>query len=486
MRELFGKSGVGVHAYIVPSQDTHQSEFIVECYARRAYISGFTGSAGTFVVTRDEGALWTDGCFFLQAEKQLSSCWILMRAGNVGVPTTAEWLNDVLHPGCKVGIDPFLFSYDAAEELREDLSKKNNELVLLYDMNLVDEIWKQTTPKPPGEKVRLHDLKYTGVDVPSILSSLRSQLADAGCAAIVICRLDEIAWLLNLGGTDVPHSPVVYAYLVVGIDKVPTEVMHAVGVELRPYESILDEVENLALEGACLWIDGSLVNAAIVNTFKTGWDKHLEKLSNKKKDVIGTHGVINGKISGPTGVYRSSPVAVAKAVKNQAEIDRMRSSHLRDAAALAELWAWLEDEILMGGTLTEVEVADQLLEFRSKQDGFVDTSFDTIIASGANGAIIHYKPEPDSCRTVHGVEAALNVHEGPQSISSRFGNMTPLEKGMIVSNEPGCYEDQSFGIHIENFLCVREMDTPNRFGGIGYLGFERLTFVPIQVERCLC
>ncbi|KAL9272539.1 Aminopeptidase P2-like protein [Drosera capensis] len=576
LRELFGKPGVGVDAYIVPSQDAHQSEFIAECYARRAYITGFTGSAGTAVVTRDKAALWTDGRYFLQAEKQLSSSWVLMRAGNVGVPTTAEWLNDVLHPGCKVGIDPFLFSYDAAEELREDLSKKNNELVLLYHMNLVDEIWKQTRPKPPGEQVRLHDLKYAGVDVPSKLSSLGSQLADAGCTAIVISRLDEIAWLLNLRGNDVPHSPVVYAYLVVGIDKaklfideqkVPTEVMdhlHAVGVELRPYESILDEVENLVLEGACLWIDGSSVNAAIVNTFKTSCDKHLEKSSNKKKDNAGTHAVINGKISGPTGVYRSSPVAVSKAVKNQAEIDGMRSSHLRDAAALTVFWVWLEDEILKGGTLTEVEVADQLLEFRSKQDGFVDTSFDTISASGANGAIIHYKPEPDSCsvvdakklflldsgaqyvdgttditRTVHfgeptarerecftrvlqghialdqlvfpentpgfvldafaraslwkagldyrhgtghGVGAALNVHEGPQSISFRFGNMTPLEKGMIVSNEPGYYEDHSFGIRIENLLCVRDINTPNRFGGIGYLGFERLTFVPIQLK----
>ncbi|GMH11366.1 hypothetical protein Nepgr_013207 [Nepenthes gracilis] len=240
----------------------------------------------------------------------------------------------------------------------------------------------------------------------------------------------------------------------------------------------------------------------------------------------------------------------------------MRNSHIRDAAALAEFWAWLEAEILKSVIITEVEVADKLLEFRSKQDGFMDTSFDTISASGSNGAVIHYKPEPGSCsvvdakklflldsgaqyidgttditRTVHfgeptarekecftrvlqghialdqavfpentpgfvldafarrslwkigldyrhgtghGVGAALNVHEGPQSISFRFGNMTPLQKGMIVSNEPGYYEDHAFGIRIENLLCVREIDTPNRFGGIGYLGFEKLTFVPIQ------
>ncbi|GAB2287331.1 Aminopeptidase P2 [Dionaea muscipula] len=575
LRELFSKPGVGVDAYIIPSQDAHQSEFIAECYMRRAYISGFTGSAGTVVVTRDKAALWTDGRYFLQAEKQLSSSWILMRAGNIGVPTTAEWLNDVLDPGCKVGIDPFLFSFDAAEELREDLSKKNHELVLLYNTNLVDEIWKQSRPKPPSGQVRLHNLKYAGVDVSLKLSALRSHLTDAGCTAIVISRLDEIAWLLNLRGDDVPHSPVMYAYMVVEIDgaklfidghKVTAEVMNhllAAGVELKPYESILDTVENLALEGACLWIDASSVNAAIVNTFKSVCDEHSGNLRNRKKYNAETHATINGKFSdGPTGVYRSSPLAVAKAVKNEAEIEGMRNSHLRDAAALAEFWAWLEDEILKGATITEVEIADQLLEFRSKQDGFMDTSFDTISASGANGAIIHYKPEPESCsvvdvknlflldsgaqyvdgttditRTVHfgeptawekecftrvlqghialdqavfpentpgfvldafaraslwkvgldyrhgtghGVGAALNVHEGPQSISFRFGNMTPLQKGMIVSNEPGYYEDHAFGIRIENLLCVREMETPNRFGGIGYLGFERLTFVPIQ------
>ncbi|KAA8545116.1 hypothetical protein F0562_019995 [Nyssa sinensis] len=231
---------------------------------------------------------------------------------------------------------------------------------------------------------------------------------------------------------------------------------------------------------------------------------------------------------------------------------------------LAQFWAWLEEAIQKDVVLTEVEVADKLFEFRSKQAGFVDTSFDTISASGANGAIIHYKPEPDSCsivnaeklflldsgaqyvdgttdvtRTVHfgepsarqkecftrvlqghialdqavfpentpgfildafarsslwkigldyrhgtghGVGAALNVHEGPQSISFRFGNMTPLLKGMVVSNEPGYYEDHDFGIRIENLLYVKEVDTPNRFGGIGYLGFERLTYVPMQTK----
>ncbi|KAI3859170.1 hypothetical protein MKW92_047166 [Papaver armeniacum] len=426
LRQLFSKPGIGIDAYIIPSQDAYQSEFIAECFSRRAYISGFTGSAGTAVVTRDKACSLTDGRYFLQAEKQLSPSWILMRAGNYGVPTTTEWLNDVLDPGCRVGIDPFLFSSNEAEEIKEEISKHNHELVPLYDINLVDQIWKESRPKPPMEPIRVHEIRYAGVHVSSKLSNLRSDLIEAGCSAIVITMLDEIAWLLNL------------------------------------------------------------------------------------------------------------------------------------------FWSWLEEEIHKGVVLTEVEVSDKLLEFRAKQDGFLDTSFDTISGSGANGAIIHYKPEPESCdvvdakklflldsggqyidgttditRTVHfgepttrqkecftrvlqghiavdqavfpentpgfvldalarsalwkvgldyrhgtghGVGAALNVHEGPQSISFRFGNMTPLQKGMVVSNEPGYYEDHSFGIRIENLLVVKEINTPNHFGGIGYLGFENITFVPIQAK----
>lgn len=568
------KPGIDIDAYIVPSQDAHQSEFIAECYMRRTYISGFTGSAGTAVITKDKAALWTDGRYFLQAEKQLNSCWILMRAGNPGVPTTSEWLNDVLAPGGRVGIDPFLFSSDAAEELKQAIATRNHELVYLHDLNLVDEVWGESRPKPPKKPIRIHDLKYAGLDVASKLSSLRSELVDAGSSAIVISVLDEVAWLLNLRGNDVPHSPVMYAYLIVELDgaklfmdnsKVTPEVMDHLkkaGIELRPYDCILSEIESLAAQGTHLWLDTSSVNAAIANTYNSACDKYMGSLGNKTKGQSKIYDSSNGQSGGPTGVYGLSPISLAKAVKNHAELEGMRNSHLRDAAALAQFWVWVEDEIRKDVKLTEVEVADKLLDFRSKQAGFIDTSFDTISASGANGAIIHYKPETESCavvdakklflldsgaqyvdgttditRTVHfgeptarqkecftrvlqghialdqavfpestpgfvldvfarsflwkigldyrhgtghGVGAALNVHEGPQSISFRYGNMTPLLRGMIVSNEPGYYEDHAFGIRIENLLYVKDVDTPNRFGGVGYLGFEKLTFVPIQ------
>ncbi|KAL5986600.1 Aminopeptidase P2 [Asimina triloba] len=322
-------------------------------------------------------------------------------------------------------------------------------------------------------------------------------------------------------------------------------------------------VISLAMQGAKLWLDTSCVSVAIVNAFKSACNRYLGRFGNKSEnDTSWKHECAGAQTEGPAGVYKVSPITMAKAVKNHAEIEGMKHSHFRDAAALAEFWAWLEEEIRKNVPLTEVDVANKLFQFRAKQYGFLDTSFDTISGYGANGAIIHYRPEPESCsvvgdkklflldsgaqyvdgttditRTVHfgepslrqkecftrvlkghialdqavfpentpgfvldilarsslwkigldyrhgtghGVGAGLNVHEGPQSISFRYGNMTALQKGMIVSNEPGYYEDHSFGIRIENLLYIKEINTPNCFGGVGYLGFEKLTFVPIQ------
>lgn len=476
----------------------------------------------------------------------------------------------------------FLFSFDAAEELKDSIANKNHELVLVQGMNLVDEIWGDARPNPPKEPTRVHDIKYAGIDVPSKLSFIRSQLAENGCDAVVISMLDEVAWLLNMRGSDVPHSPVFYSYLIVEVStatlfvdnsKVSKDVLEHLeqaGVKLKPYEAIISEVERLAEKGAKLWLDSSSVNAAIITAFKSSCDRRMKKKGKAGKKVgekeassddpiTGDLGVQNGVIS---AVYNVSPVALAKSVKNDAEIEGMKTSHLRDASALAEFWCWLEEEICKSVPLTEVQIAEKLLEFRQKQDGFIETSFDTISGYGANGAIIHYRPTPESCSSVgsdnlflldsgaqyidgttditrtvhfgepsprqkecftrvlqghialdqavfpertpgfvldvlarsslwkigldyrhgtgHGVGAALNVHEGPQSISYRYGNLTSLQKGMIVSNEPGYYEDNSFGIRIENLLLVKELNLANSFGGISYLGFEKLTFVPIQ------
>ncbi|CAH2055031.1 unnamed protein product, partial [Thlaspi arvense] len=532
LRKQFSEPGVGIDAYIIPSQDAHQSEFIAECYARRAFISGFTGSAGTAVVTKDKAALWTDGRYFLQAEKQLNTSWILMRAGNPGVPTASEWVADVLAPGGRVGIDPFLFSADAAEELKEAIAKKNHELVYLYDANLVDEIWKGSRPNPPSKQIRVHDLKYAGVDVASKLAALRNEIMDAGASSIVISMLDEIAWVLNLRGSDVPHSPVVYAYLIVEVDqarlfvdssKVTAEVkdhLKNAGIELSPYDSILSEIDSLAARGAQLLMDPSTLNVAIISTYISACEKHSRKSGNEDKAKTKFSVGSSGYPAKPSGIYRPSPISWAKAIKNDAELQGMKNSHLRDAAALAHFWAWLEEEVHKNVNLTEVDVADRLLEFRSMQDGFMDTSFDTISGSGANGAIIHYKPEPESCsgvdpqklflldsgaqyvdgttditRTVHFSEPSAREKE---CFTRVLQGHIALDQAVFPEGTPGFVLDgfarsslwkigldyrhgQTFSRN-HNLLHVKDAETPNRFGGATYLGFEKLTFFPIQTK----
>lgn len=583
LRKEFEKAAdsKGLDAYIIPSEDAHQSEFIADCYMRRAHISGFTGSAGTAVVTKDKAALWTDGRYFLQAENELGPEWTLIRAGTPGTPSTSEWLKETLPEGARVGIDPFLFSADAGDELRRTLAEKDQELVLVYEDNLVDKVWGDGRPQPPSKSLRVHDLRYAGVDVATKLANLRKDLACAGATAMVVTMLDDVAWLLNLRGNDVPHSPVAYAYVVVELEtaslfvddsKITPEVLahlNEAGVSVKPYTSLVFEIKRLAAEGAKLWLDSAKISVAIKNAFDDACAQYYEDLevarSKKKRSSKEQSTIDKEELDGPAALHRPSPLGIAKAIKNDAELEGMRQAHLRDAAALSEFWAWLESEIVdEKKTISEVEVADQLEKFRAKQSGFLDTSFETISGSGPNGAIVHYRAEAATCghvddkllflldsgaqfvdgttditRTVHfgtpsarqkecftrvlqghigvdtavfpentpgfvldafaraslwkigldyrhgtghGVGAALNVHEGPQSVSARFGNMTGLVSGMIVSNEPGYYEDRAFGIRIENLLIVREEDTANRFGGVTFLGFERLTFLPIQAK----
>ncbi|KAI5077889.1 hypothetical protein GOP47_0007713 [Adiantum capillus-veneris] len=569
----------GIDAYIIPSEDPHQSEYSADCFMRRAYISEFTGSAGTAVITKDSAALWTDGRYFLQAENQLGPDWQLMRAGTPGVPSYGEWLRDQLNPGASVAIDPLLFSIEAARELERCLLSRDQKLVLLEGSNLVDDVWGDARPKLPTSPLRVHDLKFSGVDVATKLGNLRKDLTSAGATAIAVTMLDEVAWLFNLRGNDVPHNPVAYAYAMIELEtatlftdlsKITDEVslhLKEAQIAVKPYTSILSFLERLASNGCKLWLDPARVNIAVFNAFNAACKTHYRNCKKSKKagqaEKISSNHTSGNEMDAPYVLERTSPVPLAKAKKNAAELNGMRQAHLRDAAALVEFLAWLENTLVVERKQpTEVEVADVLLGFRKKQKGFLDTSFDTISGSGPNGAIIHYRAEPESCRAVddkhvflldsgaqyvdgttdvtrtfhfgtptarhkecftrvlqghiavdkavfpegtpgfvldvlarsslwkigldyrhgtgHGVGAALNVHEGPQSISARFGNMTGLEAGMIVSNEPGYYEDRSFGIRIENLLVVGEVNTANRFGGITYLGFEKLTFVPIQ------
>lgn len=584
LRDLFAKSalfgGAQVDAFIVPSEDPHMSEYPPECDARRAYISGFDGSAGTAVVTSTAAALWTDGRYFLQAEAQLGREWTLMRAGTPGVPEIHDWLISVTEPGANVGIDPRLHTIDSAERLKRELEAAGRVLVPLQisstvSQNPVDIVWGDDRPAPPAAPLRIHPLAWAGASVSDKLEQVRREMGAAGAGALAVTMLDEVAWLLNLRGSDVPYNPVFVSYVIVtkqgaalyvDANKIGPEVathLKEAGVEVKPYESAFDDVSDLAAKGTILWMDPTKVSYAMQmaasskNPTKTNQPTR-KRVKTGEKEAEGTP-------SGGPVCRKPSPISVAKAIKNSVELEGMREAHVRDGVALVKFFHWLDAQFSSqdsSQTITECDVDAKLTGFRAQQPGFIEPSFPTIAGSGPNGAIIHYRPMPGSCRAVdtrsvllvdsggqydcgttdvtrtihlgtptdhqraaftavlkghialdtavwpegtpgcaldtlarmhlwkmglnyrhgtgHGVGAALNVHEGPQSISARFGNTQPLLPDMICSNEPGYYEDGAFGIRIENLFVIVEAPTPFRFGGQSYYTCSRLTVCPLQ------
>lgn len=584
--------GKGVHAYIVPTEDPHMSEYSPEVFKRREYITKFTGTAGWAVVTAKEALLWTDGRYFLQASQELGKEWTLMKAGMPGFPDMEEWLALNLPAGGRVGIDPLLHTVDSVRRLNRRLQEEGKEVVALSGPNLVDVAWGAARPPAPATTVRVHDIQWAGETVASKVDKLRAQLKTAKADVLLVSMLDEVMWLLNIRGSDVDYNPVALSYalvrqegpaaLYVDASKVTPAVaehLQAAGVQVRPYDAFLADCKAEAAAGKVVMLDTSKVSFAVYQAVKEGIPTKEEQAI----EAADGNGAArkrartdNGQASSSSGVAAavvpskahiveaSSPVVAAKAIKNEAELAGMREAHLRDAVALCDFISWLETEIASGKTVTEVEVDEQLTARRAAMPGFVEPSFSTIAGANSNGAIIHYRAQPGTCKTVdanslllldsggqyecgttditrtmhfgaptdyqrrcytrvlqghigldtaifpegvpgaaldamarlplwkdglnyrhgtgHGVGAALNVHEGPQAISMRFHITTPLAANMIVSNEPGYYEDGSFGIRIENLVAVKEVATPHRFGGSAYFGFSVLTLVPIQTK----
>ncbi|NXK52409.1 XPP1 aminopeptidase, partial [Chauna torquata] len=545
-----------VQAYIVPSGDAHQSEYIAPCDCRRAFISGFDGSAGTAIVTEQHAAMWTDGRYFLQAANQMDNNWTLMKMGLKDTPTQEDWLVSVLPEGSKVGVDPFIIPADQWKRMSKVLRSAGHDLVPVKE-NLIDTIWTDCPQRPCKPLITL-DLSYTGVSWREKIVALRSKMAERKVLWFVVTALDEVAWLFNLRGSDVEYNPVFFAYAVIGMNTIrlfidgdrmmdPAVREHLqldsalepeFKIQVMPYGSILTELQAV--------VAGLLPKEKV-------W------LSDKASYAL-TEAIPKA--------YRYltpyTPICIAKAVKNASETEGMRQAHIKDAVALCELFNWLEKEVVPKGTVTEITAADKAEEFRSQQKDFVELSFATISSTGPNGAIIHYKPVPETNRTLsvneiylldsgaqykdgttdvtrtmhfgtpsayekecftyvlkghiavsaaifpngtkghlldsfarsalwdcgldylhgtgHGVGSFLNVHEGPCGISYKTFADEPLEAGMIVSDEPGYYEDGSFGIRIENVVLVIPAETKYNFKNRGSLTFEPLTLVPIQTK----
>jgi Xaa-Pro aminopeptidase len=544
LRELMAKWGV--EAYLLPSTDEHHSEYVPERARRLAWLSGFTGSSGTVVVTGQEAFLWTDGRYHLQASQELDpQAFTLMRAGLEGVPEPEDLLCSRLAPGQKVGLDPRLVSIEGFRKMEERLGPFGIKILPLEE-NLVDLLWEDRPPPPRGPIWPLPE-RFAGMGLGEKLELVRKELNRWGAQALVLGALDEIAWLLNLRGSDVPYNPVFQGYLLLTLEEAllfveTTRLSQGARdallqrVSVQPYDRMAGVLRDLARAGMRFMVDPSSTSHWVRELMGRELN-HLE---------------------------RPSPVALLKSVKNPVEREGMASCHVRDGAAMVRFLKWLEEQVPRGG-LTELEAARYLDHLRASMEHHVGPSFETIVAYGPNGAIVHYRPSPrstlelapeglvlvdsgahyldgttDVTRTValgqptsmqkerftrvlkghialasirfprgitgkqldalarthlwevgldyrhgtgHGIGCYLNVHEGPQSISPRDPGV-PLQEGMFLTNEPGYYEDGEYGIRIENVMMVEQArDSDSGYGP--FLQFRTITMVPLD-RRLIC
>ncbi|KAG1760222.1 peptidase M24, structural domain-containing protein [Suillus occidentalis] len=401
LRELLKKPENNVKAFFVPSEDQHFSEYPAHSDERRAFISGFNGSAGCAIITLRDAFLFTDGRYFLQASQQLDSNWKLMKQGlpEEDVPTWQEFLSKHLEQGTRIGIDPTLISAGTGVTTFPRYSANRKQRMLKVSRNLLNlgdldcNLQKnpgyrmgKDRPLCPHNAVFPLDVKYAGETFQSKLQRLREEITKKKAVASVITLLDEVAWLFNLRGTDIDFNPVFFAYAVV----TPTEAIlfmndtqdqHSIktflgsDVEIRPYESFIPALRQLATT--------------------LGANKEKPMLLGDKTSLA-----VVEAIGQENSILIPSPVATMKAIKNETEIEGFRKCHIRDGAALTRYFAWLEEQLNDGVELNESQAAAKLEEFRSELDLFRGLSFTTISSTGPNAAVIHYSPDPDDCAII--------------------------------------------------------------------------------------
>lgn len=526
----------GIHAFIFPSSDPHNSEYVAEHWKGREWISGFNGSAGTAVVTLKYAALWTDSRYFIAAAEQLAGTeYLLMKDRLPDTPSISEWIEQELsdYESPVVGVDGTVNTYAYLYELINEL----NIATFVTTLDPLATVWKDR-PSIPNDKIVLHPLEYAGESTTSKINRIREYLQAHHADGLLITALDEIAWTLNLRGKDVHCNPVFVSYLLISQDsvtffvneeKLPDDVRNYLldeAVSVEPYEAVLDKVKGY--KGRRLLMDPTSVNYNLVTAV------------DKTKRILGV-----------------SPIPMMKAVKNKTEQDGFRAAMLRDGIAMVKFLVWLKPAVEAGGQ-TEITLDEHLTALRAEQPLFKGISFDTIVGYEAHGAIVHYEATPetdipvkphglvlidsgaqyqdgttditrtialgslteeqrrvytlvlkghiqlDMCRfpdgacgsqidaiaresmwregynymhgTGHGVGSYLNVHEGPHQIRMEW-KPAPLHAGMTVTDEPGLYLEGKFGVRIENTLLIVPSET-TPFGK--FLKFETLTLAPID------
>jgi len=529
----------GLDGFLVPHADRHQSEYLPASEERLAWLTGFTGSAGSAVILPERAVLFTDGRYTLQAREQTDPA-VLTIEHMVEKPLT-EWLETNLPAGCKLGYDPWLHTAEGAEKLGKSCLNAGATLVAV-EPNPIDTLW-HDRPQPPMGKIVLHDLRHAGEDTNAKLARLRDELKKLRADALVISDPPALAWTFNIRGADVAHVPVALGFAIIGTEgrpalyldsrKLTDETRHALGqiADVREPTAFAADLGALGAAKKTLRLDQATAADALAR-------------------IIAQPG---GKAT-----RGADPIANMKAMKNAAEIAGAREAHLRDGVALAKFLAWFEREA-PSGKLTEIDAVEALESFRRESGLLKDVSFGTIAGSGPNGAVVHYRVTrktnrkiapgelflidsggqyedgtTDVTRTVivgeptaemrdrftrvlkghiaiaravfpdgttgaqldslarqhlwaagidfdhgtgHGVGSYLSVHEGPARIS-KLGT-APLKRGMILSNEPGYYKAGAFGIRIENLVLV--VAGPKLPGAEKELNaFETLTLAPID------
>lgn len=529
----------GIDAFVFPSTDPHNGEYVPEHWKGREFISGFNGSAGTAVVTMDDAALWTDSRYFLQAEEQLAGTGFrLMKLKIEGTPTISQWLGRKLaaNGGTVVGIDGMVNSIGTVEALADELRAEGG-ITLRTNFDPLKVIWKDR-PAIPSDMAIVHPQKYAGESAQSKIARIRQALRERHVEGMLVSALDDIAWALNIRGTDVHCNPVVVSYLLITMDSVTLYINRdkltpVVREHLAANGVMTDEYEN-------------------VKKGLAGYDGY-----NILMDPDETCYTLYKAYGDRPKVLAPSPLTSMKIVKNETEIMGYRYAMLRDGIAMVKFLRWLVPAVEEGG-VTEVSASDELEAFRAEQSLFKDISFDTIAGYGAHGAIVHYEPTPetdielkpeglllldsgaqyldgttDITRTIalgpvtdeqkhiytlvlkghirlamakfpanasgtqldilareamwreglnymhgtgHGVGSYLSVHEGPHQIRMEY-KPEPLRVGMTVTNEPGLYLAGKFGVRIENTMLITEyMNT--EYGR--FLKLEPLTLCPID------
>ena len=532
-----------IDIYIVPTADFHQSEYVGEHFKARAYITGFTGSAGTAVITLHDAKLWTDGRYFLQAAKQLEGTGVtLMKMFEPGVPTIEEYLEAELNSGQTLSFDGRVVSVGEGDEYA-GIAKKNGAKID-YQEDLIDAIWTDR-PSLSEEPVWFLEEKYSGESTESKLSRIRKEMEDAGCDTHIVSTLDDICWTLNIRGNDIDFFPLVLSYAIIRkdsfdlyiderkLDDKLKSILEKVGVTLHPYNAIYEDVKKLP-ENATVLIDKSKLNYAIFN------------------NIPNAVSIVN----------KRNPEILMKALKNPVEVENIKKAEIKDSVAHVRFMKWLKEN-LGKIRITEMSASEKLDEFRAEMGNFIRDSFEPISSYGPHSAIVHYSSSPetdvelkagslylsdtgagfyegstDITRTYalgevpkkmkddftivaisnlqlasakflqgssgltldilarkpfwdrglnynhgtgHGVGYLLNIHEGPAGFRYKFraGETEEIQEGMVITDEPGLYIEGSHGIRLENELLARK-GVQNEYGQ--FLYFETITLIPFDLD----